>query len=165
MRRQVHSPAAGTLHSTSQTGLLLIGLFKLTKAALLLVVAFGIQRLLHHGMADLVGRWSTQLQADPHSRYLHAAVSWLLSVDDRTLREIRLGSFVYAAVFLVEGAGLCLRKRWAEYLTTILTASLLPVEAYEIWQRLTWVRVSLLVVNLAIVGYLVWVIRRPDRER
>jgi uncharacterized membrane protein (DUF2068 family) len=74
---------------------------------------------------------------------------------------------VYAAVFLVEGVGLLLRRRWAEYLTVIATASLLPLEVYELVERLRATRALIVAANLAIVLYLIArlrVERREDRE-
>jgi hypothetical protein len=44
---------------------------------------------------------------------------------------------VYAGLLLTEGLGLLLRKRWAEYLTIITTAGLIPIELYEMSRRAT----------------------------
>jgi uncharacterized membrane protein (DUF2068 family) len=44
----------------------------------------------------------------------------------------------------------------------IITSSLVPVEAYEIYRHLTWVRVAALVINVGIVIYLLWRIRKGD---
>ncbi len=53
-----------------------------------------------------------------------------------------------------------LEKVWAEYLTLSLTISFLPWELYEMARRPDWFRLSLLVINLAVLGYLVWLLRR-----
>ena len=50
--------------------------------------------------------------------------------------------------------GLWLQRRWAEYLTFIVTTLLLPVEAYELTARVSWFKLTALIVNLAIVVYL-----------
>jgi len=70
---------------------------------------------------------------------------------------------LYAGFFLAEGTGLWLRKRWGEWLTVIITGSLLPVEVYEIYRHPRPVKVMVLVVNLAIVAYLIHHIRSKDR--
>ena len=69
---------------------------------------------------------------------------------------IAIGCFVYAGVFLVEATGLWLRKRWAEYLTTIVTASLLPFEIVEVAHKLSTARALTLFVNVVVLMYLVW---------
>jgi uncharacterized membrane protein (DUF2068 family) len=78
-----------------------------------------------------------------------------------TLRSSRLHLFaaialVYATVEGIEAIGLWYAKRWAEYLTLIVTASLLPVEVYELAHHVTPFKVLAFVVNVAVVGYLLF---------
>ncbi len=61
----------------------------------------------------------------------------------------------YAAVFAVEGVGLWMQKRWAEWLTTIITASLIPLELWELIHKPSIGAALVLVANILIVGYLV----------
>ena len=80
------------------------------------------------------------------------------------LEEVAVGSFIYSALLLVEGVGLCLRKRWAEFLTVGITASLLPFEFYELIHRLTTTGVVITLLNVAILWYLIVQIRHdPSR--
>ncbi|HEY1330916.1 MAG TPA: DUF2127 domain-containing protein [Actinomycetota bacterium] len=62
----------------------------------------------------------------------------------------------YALVEAAEMVGLWLLQRWAEYLTLIVTSSLLPLEIYEIAQSVSIVKVVAFVVNIAVVAYLLW---------
>ena len=55
-----------------------------------------------------------------------------------------------------------MRKHWAEYLTVISTALFVPLEIYELFERFTLIRLSVLAINLGIVWYLVV---RLKRER
>ena len=66
----------------------------------------------------------------------------------------------YAAVFLVEGLGLLFRKRWAEWLTVVVTASFVPVEIYEMVARESLLKGLVIAVNVAAVAYLLWRLRR-----
>jgi len=75
------------------------------------------------------------------------------------IRKLGLVSFLYAALFLAEGTGLWMRKLWGEWLTVIITSSLVPLEMYEICRHPNWVKVAVLVINLAVVGYLISRIR------
>jgi uncharacterized membrane protein (DUF2068 family) len=63
-------------------------------------------------------------------------------------------------LFAIEGWGLWREKRWAEYLTVIVTASLIPLEIWEIIRHLTWLKVAALALNIAIVLYLLHLLRR-----
>ncbi|HEX8714046.1 MAG TPA: DUF2127 domain-containing protein [Solirubrobacteraceae bacterium] len=61
---------------------------------------------------------------------------------------------VYGAVEGVEAVGLWYQRRWAEYLTFVVTTSLLPLEVYELANRATVFKAIAFVVNVAVVVYL-----------
>jgi uncharacterized membrane protein (DUF2068 family) len=144
-------------------GLLLIAAFKLFKGFTLLAVAIGALHLLHRDVAGVADQWVNAFRVDPHNRYIHWLLTKLSSVDDRKLRELSVGTFIYAALFLTEGTGLAFRKRWAEYFTTITTASFLPLEIYELIHHATLAKGVALVLNIAVLVYLVWVLRRNPK--
>lgn len=146
-----------------ETGLWLIAIFKLTKGLLLLAVGAGALTLLHKDVADVVTQWVDVLRVDPHNRYIHKLLAKLTAVDDRILKEISAGTFFYAALLLTEGIGLSLRKRWAEYLTAIATASLIPLEAYELAKHFSITKVVVIGINAAMVWYLIARLRREPK--
>ncbi len=133
----------------------LIGVFKLVKGTLLVAAGVGLLRLVHKDVAEVIERWIDVLRVDPENKYVHTFVVKALSVNERTLKELSAGTFSYAALFLTEGTGLLLRKRWAEYFTIAVTASLLPLEFYELVQHPTIAKTAVIVLNAVIVVYLV----------
>jgi uncharacterized membrane protein (DUF2068 family) len=145
-------------------GLLLIAAFKLFKGFTLLAVAIGALHLLHRDVASVADQWINAFRVDPHNRYIHWLLTKLSSVDDRKLRELSVGTFIYAAVFLTEGTGLAFRKRWAEYFTIVTTASFLPLEIYELIHHATIAKGIALVLNVAVLVYLVWELRRHPKS-
>jgi uncharacterized membrane protein (DUF2068 family) len=62
----------------------------------------------------------------------------------------------YALVELIEAVGLWMTKRWAEYLTFLVTSSLLPFEVYELITKLSPFKVLAFVINVAVVVYLLF---------
>ena len=62
----------------------------------------------------------------------------------------------YAMVEGVEGIGLAMRRRWAEYLIVLATGFLIPYEVWEVVHKVTLFRVGGLVLNVAVVVYLAW---------
>ena len=143
----------------------LIGAFKLTKGLLLLVVALEALRLLHKDIGDVASAWAAHLHLDVGNRYVDRALSKLLSLDDRRLRAISAGTFFYAALLLTEGIGLLLRRRWAEYFTVIVTGSFIPLELFELSRHVSRTRLVLVAINVAVVWYLIVVLRRRSREK
>ncbi len=55
---------------------------------------------------------------------------------------------------MIEAVGLHLRQRWAEWLTVFATGILIPFELYGVIEKVTVLRVIILVINIAIVYYL-----------
>src|SRR5262249_61326102 len=76
-------------------------------------------------------------------------------VTPKQLKELSLGTFLYAGLFATEGVGLLLRKRWAEYFTIVTTSALIPLEVFELARHFTMVKLAVVVVNALIVLYLV----------
>ena len=80
----------------------------------------------------------------------------LLETDPGTLAWIAVALFAYAGIQVAEGVGLWSLKRWGEYLAVVATSAFLPLEVYELLERVTVLRLGAFVVNLALVTYLVW---------
>src|SRR5713101_5752703 len=135
--------------------LTLIALFRLAKALVLLAAGAGVLKLLDPSFAGQVHTWLATLPFVESRPQLQRAADHLTHASPRRLEIAAAAAAGYAALFAVEGVGLWLRKVWAEYLTIVATASFVPFEIYELTRRFTPIRLGALVVNLAIVAYLV----------
>ena len=142
----------------------LIAVFKFLKAASLLVLGVAALKLVHADAPDALTHAIARFGLAPGHRFLDDAIAKVGNLPPNKFREIGLGSFVYAALFLTEGTGLWLLKPWAEWFTTIITASLVPVELYELGKHPTAVKGVVLALNLAIVAYLIVQIRKRRSE-
>ena len=153
----------------SSTGILLIGLFKLLKGLLLIAVGIGALNLLHKNVAQVVNHWVEILRVDPDNRFIHATAGKLFSITPKQLKALSVGTFFYAALLLIEGTGLLMRKHWAEYFTVVTTAVLIPLEIYELVEHFSWAKIVVLLVNIAIVVYLIARLRKsraaPERSQ
>jgi uncharacterized membrane protein (DUF2068 family) len=145
-------------------GLRLIAAFKLLKALALLAAGIGALNLLHKDVATVIEHWINVFRVDPHNHFIDLLLAKLSILDDRRLKELSVGTFVYSAIFFTEGIGLALKKRWAEYFTIITTSSFLPLEIYELVRRVSAGRIFALVINLAVVAYLVVELRRSGKH-
>jgi uncharacterized membrane protein (DUF2068 family) len=141
-------------------GLLAIALFKWFKGALLIVLAFGVLKLLHRDVGEVVEDFANKLRVDPDNRYLGALLAKLNLLDDRKLEALSGLTFAYSALFLTEGTGLFFEKRWAEFLTIIATASFIPLELYELFKNPSLVKSFFLALNAGIIVFLVVTLRR-----
>jgi phosphoribosylanthranilate isomerase len=114
-----------------------------------------------HGWAE---EFVTRHGVDLANRFVHQILERLVGVGNKQLVEFSVVALVYAAMLYVEGIGLWLQKRWAEYLTTVATAMFIPLELYEIYERFTWVRIAITLFNIFIVWYLVTRLRDEKKE-
>ena len=141
-------------------GLLLVGLFKLSKAVFFTAVGAGAMHLVHKDVGDVMQHIVEALRLDPEHRVVIFLLHKADLINPHQLREAGTLSFLYAAVCVVEGTGLVLRKRWAEYFTVFLTAMGLPWESYELIHKFSPYKVVLLVINLIVLAYLIWVLEQ-----
>ncbi|MEZ0333745.1 MAG: DUF2127 domain-containing protein, partial [Gemmatimonadales bacterium] len=143
-------------------GLRLVAVFKFAKAILLLAAGLGTLGLLHPDVANAMLRWSTTVAPVAERRLLEHLLARSLSLPRERLELVAAAAFAYAALFATEGTGLWLGRRWAEYLTLVATLSLVPIELVELARRPGFGVVTALILNLAVVAYLLWRIRaRP----
>ena len=119
---------------------------------------------MHKDVRATLEAWIQVLRVDPQSRFLRDVLASAAGVDAHKLQALGIGGFLYGAVFLVEGVGLVLRKRWAEYMTLAVTLSFIPFEVYEVARRASWIRILAIVINVAVVAYLWFRIRRDRQE-
>ena len=100
----------------------------------------------------------------------HSSRDWTLKaatvlVVTATTRHVELaagGAFIDALLSAVEGLALRAGKWWAPWLVVFATGALLPWELFEIVRKPTWVRMLLLLLNLAVVVYLVRGVKKHD---
>lgn len=137
-------------------------MFKWTKGILLLAVTAGAISLFHKDVQSHVEHWINACRIDPDNRYIAAGLEKLDVVHTRELKQLSFLSAFYAAIFLAEGTGLALRKRWAEYFTILATGLLVPVEIYELCKAPSVPKALLLAGNIAIVAFLVYLVRSKE---
>ena len=149
---------------TSQTRVVrLIALFKLLKGILLIGVGVAALKLLHTDIAGLVENWVAVLGLDQNSRFVGRALSAAAALTPNRVRDLIVGSFLYGGLFVTEGIGLWLLKRWAMWFTVIITGSFLPLEIYELARHPSVGKVGILAVNLVFAVYLARRIRDERR--
>jgi len=143
---------------------LLIGIVKVIKAVLLVALGIGAIRLLDGNIANELEQWVRRLNLDASNPFFETFPSKIEALTPRKISMLSGGAFLYAGLFLTEGTGLLLRKRWGEYFTIISTASFLPIEIYEmIAKEFNAFKLVLLIANIAVVIYLIWHLRHKKK--
>lgn len=156
---------AQSLRSSHARWIIAIGVFKLLQATLFILLGIGAIRLLHKDLMDLAEHFILAMRFDPEGHFVSLVLEKVALIDPHRLKQISAVVFAIAGLDLIEGLGLVLEKAWAEYVTLVLTASFLPWEFFEIMRHATWIRVVLLVINLAVVVYLLYYVRQRVHRR
>ncbi len=136
------------IHSVGFT-LLAIGLF------LLEINLSSLQRFGAH-LADQLGVAVADSGQQASRSFVARGFNDVLNLRQGEVRVLLATAVVYAVVEGIEAFGLWRERRWAEYLTAAATVGFLPFELIELAKKVTFFRVSALVVNLAVLAWLLW---------
>jgi uncharacterized membrane protein (DUF2068 family) len=112
-----------------------------------------VQRAFHEDLpllrpiADRIG-WNLDDSAIVHT------IRTVIEARGNTLLWLAVGLIVYGGLQLLEGVGLWLLKRWGEYFAVVATSLFIPIEIYELTEKITWLRIAALIINVAAVIYI-----------
>ena len=145
-----------------------IALFKFLKAAALIATGYGVHLLLNQDLLQRIRDWTFTLTDSLAQRLLQSALGWVENLGARRIHIVMAVTLSYTAVVLAEGIGLWMRRAWAEWLTVVATASLIPFELWELITRPLHRKlpvVGTLIVNIAIVWYLARLLQSSSAQR
>jgi uncharacterized membrane protein (DUF2068 family) len=160
-----HSHSRRPRISAYDRWLVAIGALKLAEATLFVLLGVGVLRMLHKDVVDELTRLLVALRFDPEGRFVSLVLDKAALISPHRLKEISIVAFAHAGLDVLEGVGLILRKIWAEFVTLAVSAFFLPLEFFELTQHVTWVRIAITAVNVAVVAYLAFHIQMRIRER
>jgi uncharacterized membrane protein (DUF2068 family) len=132
-----------------------------------LLLAAGVYLLFHvnSDFGRLGERVVRAIELDPRRPFWHRIIAYLHHLHTTQLRTAAIVAVSYGLLELVEGTGLWLDQLWAEYLTVIATSLLIPFELYELVRHPSIWKAGGILVNLAIVLYLAYLLRRRLQSR
>lgn len=141
----------------------LLAVERFVKGLLVLLAAYGVFRFRANKDAvqrafdedlPLVKPLSDKLHWNLDNSAVVHTLRRVIEAESDTLKWIAVGLIVYGGLQLAEGTGLWLLKRWGEYFAVVATSIFIPVEIYELTERVTWIRVGALIINIAAVVYI-----------
>jgi uncharacterized membrane protein (DUF2068 family) len=141
-------------------GLRMVAAVEATKGMLVLAVGAGLFSLVHRDVQAAAEHVVRALHLNPASHAPRVFLDLADRLDSSRLQLLALGATAYASLHLVQGWGLWLGKRWAEWFTVVALCIYIPVEVYELWKGVSSVKLGLLAINIAIVIYVARVLLR-----
>ena len=146
-------------------GLRAVALFEAFKGAIVLIVGFGLLSFLGRDAEAFAERLVNRLHLDPEHHYPAIFIQAMADLTNTRLWWIAGFAAVYATVRFFETYGLWHGRRWAEWFAALSGAIYIPIEIYELFRRVTWLKLLTLGINLLIVGYMVWLLTEARRKR
>ena len=160
-----HHASSRQDHSTTRSVLHGFAIFEASKGLLVLVVGLGLLSLIQHNLEVEAEDIVLFLNLNPAHKFPQIFINTLSHMEDPQLLMLSISALLYAALRFIEAGGLWLDKVWAEWLAIIADSLFMPMEIYEIIMRVTVFRVMILVLNIAIVVFLIGVLLQRARAR
>ena len=161
--RPHHAPPTAIDERTSRAGLRAVATFEAGKG--IAVLALGVLLLFMHTHAeDFASNLLFHLHIDPDRRLSHALLGAAEKITDTRLLTIAIAALSYAAVRFIESWGLWHRRVWAEWFALLSGALYLPWECLKLAERVDWERSGVLIINVGIILYMLYVRITSCRE-
>lgn len=144
-------------------GLRAVAILEATKGALVLLVGFGLLSLVHHDIEHIAEQLVRHAHMNPASHYPRIFIDAASQLADVRLWLIAAGAGTYATVRFIEAYGLWHGRRWAEWFAALSGSIYIPYELLALERHVSWISISTLTVNVAIVAYMVYVLYRTRR--
>ena len=144
-----------------------IATVELIKGLVVLLAGFGALSLIHRDVWDVAVSFLHLLHIKHRYHYADVFLRVAQNITDRQLVLVAVIAALYSTIRFVEAYGLWKKRGWAEWFAAASGALYLPFEINELFHRLNIFGVGLLVINLAIVIYMLYLrlVKGDSREQ
>ncbi len=147
-----------------QRGLRAVALFEAFKGAIVLIAGFGLLSFIGRDAEQIAEQIVHRMHLNPANHYPQIFLEAAAKVNNTHLVLLAVFAMLYTTIRFVEAYGLWHERRWAEWFAALGGGIYVPIEIYEVIQRVTWVRVTFLTLNIAVVAYMVWLLTENQRR-
>lgn len=158
------TPNSGDSRGLQPGGLRVVAFFEGAKGGLVLITGFGILAFIHRGLHNAAEDVVRHFHLNPAHHYPRIFLDAAARFNDTQLWLLALSAFLYAVVRFIEAFGLWHRKLWAAWFGVLSGGVYIPVELFEVAHGLSWAKLTVLSINIAIVVYLGYTLTIPGRS-
>jgi len=152
-------------HRRQRRVLRAVALFEFVKGCFVILMGLCALVLLHRDVWLIAEMLLSRLHVNTDRRTAQLFLDFADTITDARLWAAARFAFAYAALRFTESYGLWKGRTWAEWVALVSGALLLPWEIRELMRGITIFRCALFIGNLAVVLYMLYVIRANRRER
>jgi uncharacterized membrane protein (DUF2068 family) len=161
--RPHREPQAVDQHA-SKTGLRAVAIFEAAKGLLVIALAIALVAVRDH-IEDLAEELLYHLHIGFDHRWAQALLHGASNLSDMRIWTVVAVALSYATVRFIEAWGLWQRRIWAEWFALLSGTLYLPLEILKVAEHRRWETIAILVINLAIVLYMLEIRIRESRSR
>jgi len=141
-------------------GIRVVACFEAFKGLFVLFAGFGLLSLLNRDAARIAEEFVGHFHINPASRYPRIFLELASNLSNGKIWFTACIAFAYATLRMVEAYGLWQMRRWAEWLAVASGGIYIPVELYELLHRASWIKASTLIINVSVVIYMLYVLKK-----
>lgn len=149
---------------TNSYGIRLIALLEGAKGAVVFLTGFGLLGFIHRDLHAAAVRLVELLHVNPARQSAALFIDAVSHVTNHQLQLFAVIALGYSLLRFAEAWGLWRRRWWAEWFGLVSGGAYLPLELLELYREVTWPRMTLFLVNLAVVAYLAFFVHQRRRE-
>lgn len=146
-------------------GIRTVAAIEAAKGLVVLLAGFGLFSLLHRDVQQFAETLVRHAHLNPASHTPHVFIDYAGRLNDARLQQLAAAALAYSAVRLVEAYGLWFERMWGEGFAAASGAIYLPFELRELIHRPSLLSACLLLVNLGVVLFMVYSLRRRLASR
>ncbi len=143
-------------------GVRIVAIFEASKGILVLLAGFGLLSIVHRNVQQLAEDLVSHFHLNPASRYPRIFMEIAGNISNIQLWWMAGFALTYASLRLIEAYGLWQERRWAEWLAVASGSIYVPIELYELFTGVSWIKIFTLSVNIGIVAYMGYVLKSRD---
>lgn len=145
-------------------GVHLIAIFEALKGLVVLSAGFGLLHFIHRDLQSVAEELVRHSHLNPARHYPRIFIEAASRTSPGRVRFLAALAFLYATVRFVEAYGLWYLKAWAEWFAIVSGSIYVPIEIFELIKKPTVTRALVLLVNIVIVAYLIYVRWQSRKE-
>jgi uncharacterized membrane protein (DUF2068 family) len=140
-----------------------VATFELAKGMIVLLAACGILLLLHREDPwDIADGLLRLLHISPDHHFAQAFLDWADNLTETKVWAVAAVAMGYSFLRFAEAYGLWYARAWAEWIALISGTLYLPFEVYKVVHRQSLFHVSVLLINVAVVAYMVYALKTGE---
>jgi uncharacterized membrane protein (DUF2068 family) len=150
---------------TSVGGVRVIAFVEASKGLLVLLAGFGLLLIMHQDLQQLAEELVGHFHLNPASRYPRIFLEIAGNVSNGQMWLMAGFAVTYSGIRLIEAYGLWYQQRWAEWVAVASGGVYVPIELYELFTGISWIKIFTLSINIAILAYMSYVLTKSCESK